>query len=422
MRTATVPANPLDDLSEVGVHDEYRRRALGELSDQQLVDSAAALIGVPRAEVSGDRHSFVLHAPLELLARAALLPLVTPTAREQARLRIVALVAGYQASGPPVDSPPEVDLGSRAEAATVLAQAIAAEDLEGADAAAAWLGRRVRPDEIVSLLADTVIDRLSAAGHGNIYLALLARTQPRGLPGQMLRHPVRALASGSNHRIHLPAARTAPDAPHGSADALLGAVARTEVIGPPPSFFIAPMVEHAQGHGVFERFVDDVAFTAPATPPYRLLRFAAQAMLQGPDEHVAFGWTHCLTLAQAPLVISSACDSPAQAVYVAAAYLAAHWAGLGRGTVDLEHVPEKIEVDVAGALQETPATAAAAAWHHPDRDETTAALTTSASEGEDTHRVKYTLACLDAAAADPTHRSLYLAAAAHLNAWWNQHR
>jgi hypothetical protein len=35
--------------------------------------------------------------------------------------------------------------------------------------------------------------------------------------------------------------------------------------------------------------------------------------------------------------------------------------------------------------------------------------------------VKYTLACLDASAADPAGSSWYLAAAAHLNAWWLAH-
>jgi len=34
--------------------------------------------------------------------------------------------------------------------------------------------------------------------------------------------------------------------------------------------------------------------------------------------------------------------------------------------------------------------------------------------------VKYTLACFDAAAADLSHRRLYLSAAASLSAWWAQ--
>ena len=78
--------NPLQGIRVDEIVDEYERRDLVGLDDQRLVDSAAAIIGVPRDEVVGDRYSFVLHAPLELLARAALLPYVAPDAREGARL------------------------------------------------------------------------------------------------------------------------------------------------------------------------------------------------------------------------------------------------------------------------------------------------------------------------------------------------
>jgi hypothetical protein len=44
-----------------------------------------------------------------------------------------------------------------------------------------------------------------------------------------------------------------------------------------------------------------------------------------------------------------------------------------------------------------------------------------AAVGADAHHVKYTLACLRTAAADPPARRLFLAAAAHLGAWWVQH-
>jgi hypothetical protein len=47
------------------------------------------------------------------------------------------------------------------------------------------------------------------------------------------------------------------------------------------------------------------------------------------------------------------------------------------------------------------------------------ALATRASLHGDAHRVKYTLACLDAIATDPGHEALYLAAAAYLSAWWD---
>jgi len=47
-----------------------------------------------------------------------------------------------------------------------------------------------------------------------------------------------------------------------------------------------------------------------------------------------------------------------------------------------------------------------------------AALASAASAHHDAHVVKYTLACLDAADADPSHGRLHLAAAASLIGWW----
>jgi hypothetical protein len=418
---APTAPNPLHGIRVSEIVDEYHRRDLLELDDQRLVESAAAIIGVPRDEVLGDRYSYVLHAPLELLARAALLPYVAPNAREGARMRIVSLAAGYEASGPPAADPPAAHFDSLSDAAVTLVGAIDGGDLDDVDTAAAWLGARARPDQLGPLLADTVLDRLSAAGHANIYLALLTRTQPRGVAGQMLRHPVRELAKGSVRRIRVPCTYSVVDTRGTHALELLGTLTDQNSIGPPHSLFIAPLVEYAQERGVFERFVEDRVFVAPDRTSFELLRFAALAMLQGPDEHAPYGWTHCLTLALAPLQISGSCSDPGRAAFVAIAYLAAHWAGLGAGTVDYWFSPRAVEAGIDEALTDTPAVAAAAAWHTADPARTLTALATSASLAHDAHRVKYTLACLDAAAADPAQRRLYLAAAAHLNAWWRHH-
>lgn len=386
------------------------------LDDHRLVADVARTVGVPRAKVADDQVSFALHAPLELMARAALLPYVAPDARHQARRRVVELGTRYEASGPPVNEPASVEFATVAEGVERLAAAIDAEDLDAVDVAAAWVGAHSRPDELTGPLADVALDRLSAAGHGNIYLQLLDRNQPRGLPGQMLRHPARELADASHRRIRIPPARTAS----GRTDSLLTALTHVRVVDPPPSPFIAPMVEHAQARGAFEVLLDDDGgFTAPTDSPFALLRFAAQAMLQGPEEQAPFGWTHCLTLAQAPLLVAGRCDDRARAVFVACAYLAAHWACHGDGSVDLDFVPAPISGDVRAALDAHPGDAAAVAWHSNDPQDTIAALATSAATAEDAHRVKYTLACLDAATADPSHQQLFLAAAAYLNAWWN---
>src|SRR4051812_32122378 len=118
--------NPLAGMAEADIAGEYERRRLGQLSDQQLISFVAEIVGVPRAEVVGDRFSFVLHAPLELMARAALLPYVDPEQRDRVRLRIAAIAAMYQNSGPPVP-PPAPSAGeydSLAAAAAALVGAI----------------------------------------------------------------------------------------------------------------------------------------------------------------------------------------------------------------------------------------------------------------------------------------------------------
>ncbi|MBV8430149.1 MAG: hypothetical protein JO244_03240, partial [Solirubrobacterales bacterium] len=160
--------------------------------DQTLVAAAARRISVPRAEVPAERYSFVLHAPLELIARATLLPSVAPDARDRARGRIEELVAGYEELAP-LEDPGTVAFGSAKAAATALIDAVAARDLDSVDASAAWLDVNAEPAEVARRLAPAVLPALGAAGHANIALAFWSRA--RLAPGQplMLRPLVRAL-------------------------------------------------------------------------------------------------------------------------------------------------------------------------------------------------------------------------------------
>jgi hypothetical protein len=91
------------------------------------------------------------------------------------------------------------------------------------------------------------------------------------------------------------------------------------------------------------------------------------------------------------------------------------------GGGDPDHRPEDLGVtDLAEAIATSREAAASAAWYAPDErlDEFFGVLAANASRHHDAHLVKYTLACFDAADADPAHRHLYLAAAASLAAWW----
>src|SRR4051812_48794909 len=384
-------------------------------SDRAVVVAAATRLAVPRVDVPDALHSFVLHAPLELLARGALLPHVEPAARDAALARIDALVANYERL-PGLGPAPHLRLASVPAASSALRAALAARDATPADAAAAWFDAHATTDEIVRALAPAVLPALGAAGHGNIYLGLLGRATRTGGLAPMVRPVVSALVADASAPIAVPVAGSGGGAP---AD-LLGVIAGLGGAEPEPLSFIAPLVHAAGRRGVLAALCPaDGRFVLPARPAVQLLRVAAQAMLQGPAEHAAYGWTHCLTLAQGALRAGAWAGDGATGTYVAAAYLAAHVAAYAGRPIDLQHQPAPTPLDLREALHASSAVAAGAAWHAPERARTV--LATEAAVNHDAHRVKYTLACLEAAADDPAAERLYLAAAAHLHAWWEAH-
>src|SRR5258708_35919767 len=74
------------------VVDEYKVRALGELSDAEIYDQVCPIVARP--PVRG-LTSFTLHAPLEVMARYGLMRLVEPSDREFARLQMGSECARY---------------------------------------------------------------------------------------------------------------------------------------------------------------------------------------------------------------------------------------------------------------------------------------------------------------------------------------
>src|SRR3954453_730529 len=106
------------------VHDQYDRAGFGNLSDAQLFDRAAAIVSVPRHE---EANSFVLHAPLELMARRLLMPLVPPGLRRAAPPRglwgapppdFAGGPAGVSSGPPPATSEPGIRSSRRARSPT----------------------------------------------------------------------------------------------------------------------------------------------------------------------------------------------------------------------------------------------------------------------------------------------------------------
>jgi GNAT superfamily N-acetyltransferase len=385
-------------------------------SDRELVAAAARRLGIPRASVQAHQTSFVLHAPLELLARAMLLPAVADDARDRARRRITTMVDRYEEAGAPF----ELECAPTGTAVTrhteQLLDALRRRDATAADCAADHLDQHAGPAVIARSLAEATLPQLAAAGHANIFVGLLARPTVVRPPATMLRSVIRSLVTDDARPMPVPAMSTTPD-PDAAMD-LFDLLAELTPVGPAQSPFIAPLVEHAFARGLVEPLFAGGGFRSPAEAPRELLRFAAQGMLQGDPEQAPFGWTHCLTLAQGALRAGRLAGDAALGTYVAMVYLLAHWGAYGIGQLDPDHVPEPSRRSLDDALRAAPSEAAAVAWHHPDRTATASTLATAASINHDAHRVKYTLACLDAAAADRAAEPLFLAAAAYLNSWW----
>jgi hypothetical protein len=126
---------------------------------------------------------------------------------------------------------------------------------------------------------------------------------------------------------------------------------------------------------------------------------------------------------QAVIALAGHGSDPRTAIAVAATHVVGFRAALGERSLSARyHPPPPATTDFAEAIATTQAEAAATVWHAAEDalDEIVTTLATRAALHHDAHLVKYTLACFDAAATDPSQRRLYLSAAASLSAWWAQ--
>ncbi len=392
------------------------------ISDTELAASVGDVVAVPRVDPAD---SFVLHAPLELLARMALLPAVHPARRDEARDRIAEIAGRFKLFGEAVEAPRRVALGSPTDGVRSLARAIELGELDDVDALASWIGRTTPPAQLPGLLTDIVTPLLAAAGHAPIFLWLYPRVAPRReVTGELLRQLCRELARESRHRLRWIDSR--PAIPPASGRRVFRALATTPRLGPADSDFIIPLMSR----------VDTVELAGELLGPLTggvligdrtvaLQRIAAWSMLTEPGDPAPYGWTHCLTMPQAVLETAWAATDPSRNLAVAATYVLGFRATHATAPID-ERVASSWDdpgCTVADAIDSDPPTARAALWHLPvDRRRAAAAeLATFAATHTDAHLVKYTLACFDAATRDPDGAKLYLTAAATLAGWWSQH-
>jgi hypothetical protein len=387
-------------------------------SDATLVAEVGEVLAVPRADPAD---SFVLHAPLELVSRAALLPLVRLDRRDDARSRIAAIADGFTAFGPPVATPPADEFDSPASAAERLIDVIDRGELDDVDRVARWLGRIATPADLRALLSGAVVPRLAAAAHAPIFLYQLPRVAPRGeVTGELLRGLARELARAPQWRVHWIDEPSSGEPASG--DDLFAALAGTPRRPPEPGAtpFIYPLMSRVDEGGIAATQVAAMTTAGPVRERARAIqRAAAWSMLLEPGDHAPYGWSHCLTMPQAVLGVAGPVGSRI-ALAIASTYVVGFRSSLARVPLVPELTADDPRLALADALEGPPEIAAAAAWHLPEerRPELVGELATRASVHHDAHLVKYTLACLDAAAADPEQRRLYLSAAASLVGWW----
>jgi hypothetical protein len=403
---ALLRALPMEVFETPTPGDAWARCPLATASDTVLIRAVAACIAPPKAQIDS---SFLLHAPLELLARAWLLPHVPPYRREAARRRIAEIAARYAAEGPEIESRPKAYPTDDA-ALSALSMALRTGDADAADGALLFLTPRIPIERIRALLAEPILPLLGAAAHAPILLMLL-EAAPGRVPeyGALLRSPLRALAQQADRRLTWMEAVPRPDA--ALAPALfdcLAAPPRVET----SSNSIAETMLAIERDGYAARIL--AAATDGMTVPTArriLLRVAALSMLLDDPVHAPYGWTHCFTLPQAILSLEDVASDVARLVRIAATHSLGFRATLGRVRLQTGSM----------ASQREPADAALAVFNagadrHPS---TRAQLVERAAIHADAHLVKYTMACLVAADRDPQESTLYLAAAAHLGAWWD---
>jgi hypothetical protein len=332
-------------------------------TDAELIANWAAVIDVPKA---GPANSFMLHAPLELLARAILLERVPSATRSAARERMQWVADTYVAAGPSIDPLPAAD----------------------------------------ALDIDDTVSSLAAAGHAPILLSLRPRVKAvpdtfgnRLVATEVGRYP--------DWRLTWPRARRS-DGP--SSGDLAERLAAPPSPGDPGSDFIYPTMHLTETSGLAADLLDAPLRGMRVEDARRiLLRTAALSMLQDNPAAAPYGWTHCLTMPQAVLVAAEHGANSDIAIAVAATYVLGFRSTQGRVRIDPSWTPPRD-------------TAVGAVWWAPD-DELRDIVDELVSFGvvhRDAHVAKYTLACLDAAEADPEERRLFLAAAAYLHDWWKQ--
>jgi len=392
-----------------------------EPSDAGVLRSAIDRAAYPAKEP----RSFALHAPLELLARAALLPHVAPAARALAREQVTACGRHYAATTAPLPGVPE--RAPEGAGLPDLLAGIEAGDLPGTAALARELARALPMDRLAAALAPATVDTLAAAGHAPIFFQRAARLDAaRAADARALLAALAPeLARTPQLRIRWqPAPRDAGDT-EAVCDAVERSLAATTASDAGGVGSIFGMVHATETAGVPERALGDALALDWARPAVaeRLTRLACRvavrSMLAEAPTFAKYGWSHALTLAHASRDLLRLGADPVRCTRNALLYVLASRHTMARIPLPAAAPPHAGDGPLAEALRGDPEAAAACAWHAPEGGRAAwRTLASAAAVRNDAHLVKHTLSALEMAHEDPEAAPLYRAAAAKLVAVW----
>jgi hypothetical protein len=437
--------NPLANINPEQVPAEYSDRGLDVLSDYLLFVHAAEIIGQPK----GNPDSFELHAPLELMARYRLLPLVSPAERKLARLQILATTALYQSRRPSIPAPRQLPhLHNWEDARERLERAMGDGDVELADSICVAIAHQFGSRLLIDVLAPKSIWSLAVACHAHIGLMFMMLLQGDLIPTSlhMLREIVRGLAADpqavlevsnevSNKESNAPRrADYTVDADSAMVKTLVEKFSRIPRLEKPKENIIRAMVEAAEKANLLEDIHNQVP--SLGTPEFAnrvfqiCMRTAAYSMLQDNWEDtkgitqkpllIKYGWTHCLTLPQACWALAPLLPPVPSPSLAACSWVLGFRSIIGSSDLDMSAELPRIEGNFQEALMSSPAEAASIAWHadSAERLAIRTELATQAAIRHDTHLVKYVRACLDLSSFDREYSHLYEASAAYLCSLW----
>lgn len=356
--------------------------------------------------------SLEIHAPLEVMARYLLLPLVDSRRRQAAKRNLAQAAKAFA----DVATPPPAEADERKGEST-------RDDL----AAAPWptvaraLGDAMCQPQARISLATRILQQVGGAGHGQILLHHLLdadlHVRRKLLPHMQMF--IRAFAEdpGTERGAVIPQLQRMLHASPGAIDEFLSGIPRSSVETPHTG--IRRVM--ALGQNVAVPDIDSAAGRVPFAAAGDACVAAARMMLTAKTD-MEYGWSHCLTLSEAAWGFVDRGDDTG--AIVALSYVTGFVSALGFPGWPTVAPAATMKGHGIAALRRALASrspedaVAICLGEFEERDAAWCEIASQASAMEDAHLVKYVYAALKSASRKPEAEAIFLAAATRLLARW----